>query len=112
MPSTATPFSLRLRLHYKAARVGGVSSFGKGMRVEISKTERDTVLALDEDHFYDLKAKEISPSKLSESVSAFANAAGGEIFVGVKETRKGAHKVRSWDGFGTCQPVLNTSRGG
>lgn len=79
------------------------------MRVKISKTERNTVLSLDEDHFYDLKAKEISPSKLSESVSAFANAAGGEIFVGVKEEKQGASKVRRWDGFSDTEaanPIL------
>lgn len=69
------------------------------MRVSISKEERDKVLAVEEDHFSDLKAKEIAPSKLSQSVSAFANAAGGEIFVGVRESQNGATKERTWAGF-------------
>lgn len=70
------------------------------MRVSISKEERDKVLAVEEDHFSDLKAKEIAPSKLSQSVSAFANAAGGEIFVGVRESQQnGATKERTWAGF-------------
>lgn len=69
------------------------------MRVLISKEERDRVLSVEEDHFSDLKAKEIAPSKLSQSVSAFANAAGGEIFVGVCEKRNGATKERTWAGF-------------
>lgn len=69
------------------------------MRVRISKRERDIILAVEEGHFQDLKAKEIKPSKLSESISAFANAAGGEVFIGVREEKHGATKVRRWDGF-------------
>lgn len=69
------------------------------MRVAISERERDIILSLEEDHFHDLKAKEIKPSKLSESISAFANAAGGEIFLGIREEKKGATKVRVWNGF-------------
>jgi len=71
--------------------------------------ERDTILALEEDHFHDLKSKEISPAKLSQSVSAFANAAGGEIFVGIPEIKEKNRKLRSWDGFGDVEeanPVL------
>lgn len=69
------------------------------MRVQISERERDLILSLEEGHFQDIKAKEIKPSKLSESVSAFANAAGGEIFIGVREDKSGPTKVRRWDGF-------------
>lgn len=69
------------------------------MRVIISARERDIILAIEEGHFYDVKAKEIKPSKLSESISAFANAAGGELFIGVREDKSGATKVRRWDGF-------------
>src|SRR5688500_2961256 len=69
------------------------------MRVPITPRERDIILAIEEDHFQDLKAKGIKPSKLSESVSAFANAAGGEIFLGVEEGRRGSIKERRWNGF-------------
>ncbi len=65
----------------------------------ITERERDLILTLQESHFQDLKAKEIKPGKLSESVSAFANASGGEIFVGIGEDNKGPTPVRSWDGF-------------
>lgn len=69
------------------------------MRTPIDKRQRDLILALEEDHFHDLKALEIKPSKLSESVSAFANASGGEIYIGVREDRQGNTKVRRWAGF-------------
>jgi ATP-dependent DNA helicase RecG len=57
------------------------------------------ILALEEGHFHDLKAIEIRPSKLSESVSAFANASGGEIYFGVREEKQGNVKTRVWSGF-------------
>ncbi|MGH6691702.1 MAG: ATP-binding protein, partial [Gammaproteobacteria bacterium] len=69
------------------------------MRTHIDQRQRDLILALEEDHFHDLKAVEIKPSKLSESVSAFANASGGEIYVGICEERQGNTKVRGWAGF-------------
>lgn len=69
------------------------------MRTPIDQRQRDLILALEEGHFHDLKAIEIKPSKLSESVSAFANASGGEIYVGVREEKQGSTKVRRWAGF-------------
>ncbi len=46
----------------------------------------------------DLKAKEIKPSKLTKAISAFANADGGELYIGVAEnvTLPFPHK---WEGF-------------
>lgn len=55
-----------------------------------------SLLALEEAQTYELKAKEISPSSLMKTMSAFANADGGELFVGVVETSEGH---RSWAGF-------------
>jgi ATP-dependent DNA helicase RecG len=56
------------------------------------------VLSCKEGHFLDLKAKEIKPSKLTKAISAFANADGGELYVGVAENMSlpGPH---TWDGF-------------
>lgn len=69
------------------------------MRTPIDRRQRDLILALEEGHFHDLKAIEIRPSKLSESVSAFANASGGEIYVGIREEKQGNVKTRLWAGF-------------
>lgn len=65
----------------------------------ITPEQRDAILQLEEDHFHDLKSKEIKPSKLSESVSSFANTSGGELFIGIHETKQGNTKVRTWNGF-------------
>lgn len=70
------------------------------MKVLIDQRQRDIILGIEEGHFHDLKAREIKPAKLSESVSAFANAAGGEIYVGISETIDGSgNKARAWLGF-------------
>lgn len=67
-------------------------------KVEISVDQRDRILALEEDHFCDLKSKDIKPSKLTQSVSAFANTSGGEIYIGIDEIDK-HKKRRKWRGF-------------
>lgn len=67
--------------------------------VTVSAEEATRILALEENHFRDLKAKEIAPAKLTQSVSAFANSAGGEIFIGIAEHTDGVTNVRTWSGF-------------
>nr|WP_241426750.1 ATP-binding protein [Dysosmobacter acutus] len=53
---------------------------------------------MSEDHFNDLKGRRISPSKLSECISSFANASGGDIYLGIEELDKN-NGVRTWNGF-------------
>lgn len=65
--------------------------------VPITADEASKILALEEGHFLDLKAIEIMPAKLSRALSAFANAEGGEVFIGIDEDTNGpSHK---WRGF-------------
>jgi len=62
-------------------------------------SEADKILKLEESHYLDLKAAEIKPAKLSETISAFANTSGGEIFVGIGEKKQGLSRIRHWSGF-------------
>jgi ATP-dependent DNA helicase RecG len=62
----------------------------------ISKAQADLVLAKQESHFFDAKAKEVRPVKLTKAISAFANADGGELYVGISEPAPGNFR---WDGF-------------
>src|SRR5690606_18438459 len=57
------------------------------------------ILALEEGHFFDLKAMEIAPSKLTKTIAAFANASGGELYIGVAEVTTSGVKSRAWRGF-------------
>jgi ATP-dependent DNA helicase RecG len=53
--------------------------------VQIGAEEVYKMLAISEGHFSDHKAIEISPANITKTVSAFANAAGGEIYLGIEE---------------------------
>ncbi|HMV55424.1 MAG TPA: ATP-binding protein [Rhodocyclaceae bacterium] len=53
----------------------------------ISQSELTSVMARDEDHFSDFKAKDVAPAKLQETFVAFANADGGDIYVGIHDKK-------------------------
>jgi ATP-dependent DNA helicase RecG len=65
--------------------------------VEISDAEASKVLAQHEGHFCDLKAKAVSPAKLTKAISALSNAEGGEVFIGVGEDK--STRINEWSGF-------------
>lgn len=64
---------------------------------QITKDQAEKVIHIKEGHFADAKAIEIEPSRLTKTASAFANADGGEIFIGIAEV--GENKTRFWRGF-------------
>lgn len=68
---------------------------------KISPEQVSKILCYEESHFIDLKALEIAPSKLTKTISAFANADGGELYIGISETIKGVKRV--WNGFKTSE---------
>lgn len=63
---------------------------------DISDEQAQSIMLVQENFLNDVKAKEIKPAKLSETVSAFANAVGGDIYIGIAERANG---TRSWEGF-------------
>lgn len=65
--------------------------------IAIPSSSLGRVLDLEEGHFADLKAIDVSPAKLTCSLSAFANADGGELYVGIDEDRD--KRTRIWRGF-------------
>jgi ATP-dependent DNA helicase RecG len=66
---------------------------------QITGAQRDRLLNLEEGHFADLKGIGVSTKKLGQTVSAFANAGGGDLYVGIAETELLGTKVRNWHGF-------------
>lgn len=56
---------------------------------------------IEEDHFNDFKAKDISGKGFSKIVSAFGNASGGDIYVGIREEND--TKVKYWEGFSVIE---------
>ena len=63
----------------------------------LTNHEFGKILSLEEGHFVDLKSKDVSPAKLTKSLSGFANAEGGELYVGIDEDIP--LRKRVWRGF-------------
>lgn len=63
----------------------------------INPDEAKKIIQAQEGQFGDVKAIEIEPNKLTKSLSAFANADGGDLYVGIDELPPG--KQRKWRGF-------------
>lgn len=67
---------------------------------EIDDAEAEAVAQIEEGQFSDVKAKEITPAKLSHTISAFANTDGGDLYIGISEQLLGGNvKKREWAGF-------------
>ena len=69
----------------------------------ITEDQKDKILSLEEGYFIDLKAIEIAPSKLAKHIAAFANAEGGELYVGIDETKMHDSVARFWRGFNNIE---------
>lgn len=66
--------------------------------IDVEQAERLTYV--EEGQYSDVKATAISPSKLSHTISAFANTDGGDLYIGVAEQLFGGNaKKREWAGF-------------
>lgn len=71
-----------------------------GVSVEaVSGPEASDVANVEEGQFYDVKRIEIRPADLTKTIAAFANADGGDLYVGIAETEVGLKKSREWRGF-------------
>lgn len=64
---------------------------------ELDVEQAANILATQENYLNDIKAREIKPAKLSETISAFSNAAGGDVYIGIGEDKKA--NTRTWHGF-------------
>lgn len=57
----------------------------------------ESLFNLEEDHFTDFKDKRLSGKGFGKILSAFANAAGGDIYIGIREDN--ITKKKTWEGF-------------
>jgi ATP-dependent DNA helicase RecG len=60
---------------------------------KLTEEQAEKIRLVDEGQFADVKAKEKTPKSLSEDISAFANADGGDLYIGITD------KERQWIGF-------------
>lgn len=74
------------------------------MRIEckvLTEDEVDVIFNIEENHFNDFKAKEIGGKGFGKIVSAFANASGGDIYIGIREEND--TKEKHWEGFNNVE---------
>jgi len=62
----------------------------------LSFAEIQKLLAAEEDHFFDFKSKDIQPAKLQETFVAFANADGGDIYLGIEDKKYNGTRLRPY----------------
>ena len=68
---------------------------------KLSDKEVASIFDIEENYFNDFKAKDITGKKLTKSVSGFANASGGEVYVGIREEND--TKIKHWEGFNNIE---------
>ena len=66
---------------------------------EIAAEQARLLLSIDENHFIDLKAVDVSPAGITKAASGFGNTSGGEVYVGVEESVGVKGRERTWHGF-------------
>jgi ATP-dependent DNA helicase RecG len=59
----------------------------------VQHAEAENIISSEEGHFVDLKSKDVSPAKLTQTICALANADGGEVYIGIEDD------PRKWFGF-------------
>lgn len=69
----------------------------KYAKVELLPKEASAIIEMQESWFLDKKGKDIKPAKLSKTISAFANANGGDIYIGISHQKD--KNIYYWDGF-------------
>lgn len=66
---------------------------------QISESQVDALLGLQEGHFVEIKSRDVRPAQLTKTLSALANASGGDLYVGINERGRQGVRTRRWRGF-------------
>ena len=74
----------------------------------ITNKELSILLLQEEGHFFDIKGKHIQPSKLQETFVAFANADGGEIYVGLEDKKNPGERINPFPLMEDCNQIIST----
>lgn len=71
-------------------------------QIRLTEAQKLKLLDVSEGHFLDFKSARISPAKASQSISAFANADGGELLIGIEDAKVQGNR---WVGFSDQEAV-------
>lgn len=76
--------------------------------VKITSDEVKRLLELEEDHFNDVKSKRIAPAKLQETFVAFANADGGDLYVGIEDKKSEGDRLQGFQAQEEANAIIST----
>ncbi|HHK8819901.1 TPA: RNA-binding domain-containing protein [Escherichia coli] len=76
--------------------------------IDISAQEIKALLNTAEDHFNDFKSKQIAPNKLQETFVAFANADGGNIYIGIEDAASGRERISGFNETEEANAIIST----
>ena len=62
----------------------------------LNAEQAQSLISQPESHFLDFKSKRIQPGKATQTISSFANADGGELFIGIEDAKVAGER---WSGF-------------
>jgi len=68
---------------------------------KINPPEAKDLIARPEQHFWEFKSKLITPARLQKTIVAFLNADGGEVAIGIEDSKAGRTLKERWRGFET-----------
>jgi ATP-dependent DNA helicase RecG len=76
------------------------SPFVEPAAEEIDQDQAELLMQIEEGEYSDVKSILVSPAKLTNAISAFANTDGGDLYIGISEQLLGGNvKKREWAGF-------------
>ncbi|MCR1246730.1 RNA-binding domain-containing protein [Escherichia coli] len=76
--------------------------------IDVSAQEIKALLNTTEDHFNDFKSKQIAPNKLQETFVAFANADGGNIYIGIEDAASGRERISGFNEPEEANAIIST----
>lgn len=74
----------------------------------LTNQEQEALLKTQEDHFHDFKSKAITPAKLQETFVAFANADGGELYIGIEDAKNAGNRLLGFAKKEDANDILHT----
>ena len=76
--------------------------------IDLSAKEVEVLLNTVEDHFNDFKSKQIAPNKLQETFVAFANADGGNIYIGIEDSASDRERLSGFNEPEEANAIIST----
>lgn len=67
--------------------------------ITLAESEVTDFICRQENHFFDRKSKTVDGKGIQKAISAFANADGGDVIIGIKDEKEGTNLSDRWDGF-------------